>query len=207
MGKTIHIPYRNSKLTRILEDSLGGNCKTTMMAMISPAADAYNETHSTLKFAERAKKIKNVAQINEDLDQVALLRKYEMELKKLRSELENRSTGSPDNNLLQDMAKEKKRLEEDRQQAINLLQNREKEFAKEKEEKERLIARIRMLTSQVLVGGKHIEETPQFKSALEEKQRVIRQEYEQKLNELERERQQLEDDKVHVERYKHLLLK
>ena len=58
------------------------------------------------------------------------------------------------------MAKEKKRLEEDRQQAINLLQNREKEFAKEKEEKERLIARIKMLTSQVLVGGKHIEETP-----------------------------------------------
>jgi hypothetical protein len=45
---------------------------------------------------------------------VALLRKYEMELKKLRSELENRSTGSPDNNLLKDMAKEKKRLEEDR---------------------------------------------------------------------------------------------
>jgi hypothetical protein len=41
-----------------------------------------------------------------------------------------------------------------------LLQNREKEFAKEKEEKERLIARIKMLTSQVLVGGKHIEETP-----------------------------------------------
>jgi hypothetical protein len=60
-GKTNHIPYRNSKLTRILEDSLGGNCKTTMMAMISPAQDSYNETHSTLKFAERAKKIKNVA--------------------------------------------------------------------------------------------------------------------------------------------------
>jgi predicted RNase H-like nuclease (RuvC/YqgF family) len=59
----------------------------------------------------------------------------------------------------------------------------------------------------VLVGGKHIEETPQFKSALEERQRIIRQEYETKLNELERERQQLEDDKVHVERYKHLLLK
>lgn len=67
-NNTTHIPYRNSKLTRILEDSLGGNCKTTMMAMISPAQDAYNETHSTLKFAERAKKIKNVAQINEDLD-------------------------------------------------------------------------------------------------------------------------------------------
>ena len=48
--------------------------------------------------------------------------------------------------------------------------------------------RIKMLTSQVLVGGKAIEETQQFKSALEEKQRLIRQEYEQKLMELERER-------------------
>ncbi len=54
-----HIPYRDSKLTRLLEDSLGGNCKTTMIAMISPAFDAYNESISTLKFATRAKKIKN----------------------------------------------------------------------------------------------------------------------------------------------------
>ena len=63
-----HIPYRDSKLTRILEDSLGGNCKTTMMAMISPSNDAFNESLSTLKFATRAKKIKNKARVNEDLD-------------------------------------------------------------------------------------------------------------------------------------------
>lgn len=58
------------------------------------------------------------------------------------------------------MAKEKKKLEEDRQNALSMLENRDKEVAKEKEEKERLMARIKMLTSQVLVGGKHIEETP-----------------------------------------------
>ena len=63
-----HIPYRDSKLTRLLEDSLGGNCKTTMMAMISPAADSFLESISTLKFATRAKKVKNEARINEDLD-------------------------------------------------------------------------------------------------------------------------------------------
>lgn len=63
-----HIPYRDSKLTRILEDSLGGNCKTTMMAMISPSAEAFAESQSTLKFATRAKKIKNEARINEDVD-------------------------------------------------------------------------------------------------------------------------------------------
>ena len=63
-----HIPYRDSKLTRLLEDSLGGNCKTTMMAMISPSSDAFGESLSTLKFATRAKKIKNEARINEDVD-------------------------------------------------------------------------------------------------------------------------------------------
>lgn len=74
-------------MTRLLEDSLGGNCKTTMMAMISPAADAFGESLSTLKFATRAKKIKNDARINEDVDQRALLRKYEIELKQLKKEL------------------------------------------------------------------------------------------------------------------------
>ena len=70
-----HIPYRDSKPTRILEDSLGGNCKTTMMAMVSPAMEAMSESISTLKFANRAKNIKNVAVINEDIDQRSLLRK------------------------------------------------------------------------------------------------------------------------------------
>ena len=90
-----------------------------------------------------------------------------MELQRLRKELENRSTPIVDKNILQDMEKQKKRLEEEKLNAINQLEVRSQEFAKEKEEKERLMARIKMLTSQVLVGGKHIEETPQFKSALE----------------------------------------
>ena len=54
-----HIPYRDSKLTRLLEDSLGGNCKTTFMAMITPAHTSFSESLSTLKFANRAKNIKN----------------------------------------------------------------------------------------------------------------------------------------------------
>lgn len=53
--------------------------------MISPALDAFNESLSSLKFANRAKHIKNTPIVNEDVDQRALLRKYEMELKKLKS--------------------------------------------------------------------------------------------------------------------------
>ena len=75
-----YIPYRNSKLTRILEDSLGGNCKTTFMAMISPSIDSYNETINTLRFSSRVKKIKNIPVINQDNEQKTLLRKYEIEL-------------------------------------------------------------------------------------------------------------------------------
>ena len=59
----------------------------------------------------------------------------------------------------------------------------------------------------MLAGGKKIEDTPQFRSALEEQQRIIRQEYEVKLSEIERERNQLEEGKAQVDRYKQLLLK
>ena len=88
-----------------------------------------------------------------------------------------------------------------------LLELRSKEYEIEKEAKKRLEDKIKVLQSQMLTGGVAIEDTPQFQSALAEKQKLIRLEYEGKLGELERERQQLEDDKVHVERYKHLLLK
>lgn len=65
-GKTHHIPYRDSKLTRLLQDSLGGNTKTIMIAAISPANYNYEQTLSTLRYASRAKFIQNKPKINED---------------------------------------------------------------------------------------------------------------------------------------------
>jgi len=56
--KNIHVPYRNSKLTRLLKDSLGGNCKTVMIANISSYLNTYDDTHNTLEYANRAKNIK-----------------------------------------------------------------------------------------------------------------------------------------------------
>ena len=52
------MPYRNSKLTRLLKDSLGGNCRTVMIANISPSGLSYEDTYNTLKYADRAKQIK-----------------------------------------------------------------------------------------------------------------------------------------------------
>lgn len=62
--KNSHIPYRDSKLTRILQDSLGGNAKTVMIANISKASSSYQETLSTLRYADQAKNIKNKPVVN-----------------------------------------------------------------------------------------------------------------------------------------------
>lgn len=63
--KQLQVPYRESALTRILENALGGNSKTTMICAISPANDNYEETLSTLRYADQTKKIKNKPLINE----------------------------------------------------------------------------------------------------------------------------------------------
>lgn len=85
-GKSTHIPYRDSKLTRLLQDALGGNTKTCMIANISPADYNYEETLSTLRYADRAKNIKNQPKVNED-PKDALLREYAEEIKKLKEQL------------------------------------------------------------------------------------------------------------------------
>ena len=137
--------------------------------MISPAFDSFSESLSTLKFATRAKKIKNEARINEDVDQRALLRKYEHELKKLREELAMRSQNVVDKESILRLEQQKRRAEEDKMAAITALESRSREYMLEKEEKKKLEEKIRTLNSQLLVGGKQVEDTPQFKSALEEK--------------------------------------
>ncbi|EAA08081.6 AGAP002427-PA [Anopheles gambiae str. PEST] len=86
-GKSTHIPYRNSKLTRLLQDSLGGNSKTVMCASISPADSNYVETISTLRYACRAKSIQNLAHINEE-PKDALLRHFQEEIEELKRQLE-----------------------------------------------------------------------------------------------------------------------
>ncbi len=86
-GKSSHIPYRDSKLTRLLQDSLGGNTKTVMIAAVSPADYNYDESLSTLRYAARAKSIKNKPVINQD-PKDALLKEYEDEIKKLKQMLD-----------------------------------------------------------------------------------------------------------------------
>lgn len=82
-SKTKHVPYRDSKLTRLLQDSLGGNSKTLMVACISPGANNYEETLSTLRYAKRAKNIQNKPRINAD-PKDSLIQRYHDEIKLLK---------------------------------------------------------------------------------------------------------------------------
>lgn len=84
----IHTPYRDSKLTRLLQDSLGGNAKTLMIANIGPASYNYDETINTLNYASRARCIKNRPRVNED-PKDALLRQLQKEIELLRAKLAN----------------------------------------------------------------------------------------------------------------------
>ena len=84
-GKQRHVRYRDSKLTFMLRDSLGGNAKTCLIANVSPASSSFSETLSTLKFAQRAKQIKNKALINADSS--GSVEALKMEIKRLRDEL------------------------------------------------------------------------------------------------------------------------
>jgi hypothetical protein len=90
--KATYIPYRDSKLTRLLQDSLGGNTKTVMIANIGPADYNYEETINTIRYASRAKNIQNKPRINED-PKDALLREYQEEITKLKEQLEALNSG------------------------------------------------------------------------------------------------------------------
>jgi kinesin family protein 11 len=79
-----HIPYRESKLTRLLQDSLGGSTKTCIIATISPASTSFEETMSTLDYSARAKLIKNKPQVNQAVTKRALMKQYVEQIERLK---------------------------------------------------------------------------------------------------------------------------
>lgn len=93
-GTKGHIPYRDSQLTRLLQESLGGNAATIMIAAISPADYNFDETLGTLKYANRAKSIENVVSRNEDVNE-KMIRDLKETIERLKAELEQ-SSGSGD---------------------------------------------------------------------------------------------------------------
>lgn len=99
-GSKVYIPYRDSKLTRILKDSLGGNCRTVMIACISPCYKTFEDTHNTLKYANRAKNIKtnvhrNVLNVSYHVSKyLSIIANLKKEVTDLRSQMSSRQQRS-----------------------------------------------------------------------------------------------------------------
>eukprot|EP00727_Mastigamoeba_balamuthi_P004226 m51a1_g13800 putative kinesin-like protein kif3b (719) ;mRNA; f:360626-363315 len=208
-GKSTHIPYRDSKLTQLLEDSLGGNTKTTMFANISPADSNYDETKSTLKYADRAKQIKNKPKVNED-EKDALLAKMQDEIARLKAELEGSgmAAAGSDTAKMQEMAGKsgvetellmRLRFETEAEAALakcNIAQaERERIFdglrkmqaedEQERKAKDDIKKQLRTLESSICVGGVNLldENERQKAELLETQQELIRHQEEKKAAE------------------------
>ena len=199
----LHIPYRDSKLTRLLEDSLGGNCKTTMLTMISPCQDFIGETLSSLSFARRAKKIKNKPKINEEINHKALISQYEIQLKNLRNELKKKNEILERNPFM----KQVEQLTEDKKNILKQLEETSQKYYKERDEKKMLENKIDILKKNNINNNIQIEKTPQFISAIEQKQKDLLKEFDSKLKEYQKENNLGGNNSEEIERYKQLILK
>lgn len=177
-GKSTHIPYRDSKLTRLLQDSLGGNAKTVMVANVGPASYNVEETLTTLRYANRAKNIKNKPRVNED-PKDALLREFQEEIARLKAQLEKRSIGRRKKQ--EKLEIEKRAIVEDHslvaEEKMRLLKEKEKkmeDLRREKDAAEMLGAKIKAMESKLLVGGKNIvDHTNEQQKILEQKRQEI----------------------------------
>ncbi|KPM04889.1 kinesin-like protein KIF3C-like protein [Sarcoptes scabiei] len=138
-GRSTHVPYRDSKLTRLLQDSLGGNSHTVMLANIGPSAYNYEETLITVRYANRAKNIKNKPHINEN-PKDALLKEFQIEIQRLRKQLEEKRM--------------RKFLKSGTIRSDQSVNNQTESIDTETVKK--LQAKINAMESKMLVGGKDI---------------------------------------------------
>ncbi|XP_042010049.1 kinesin-like protein KIN-7C, mitochondrial isoform X2 [Salvia splendens] len=151
-GKSTHVPYRDSKLTRLLQSSLSGHGRVSLICTITPASSNTEETHNTLKFAQRSKHVEIKASQNKILDEKSLIKKYQKEISKLKQELQQLKSGMTDKEnqtapSQEDLVNLKLQLEESKIK----LQSRLEE---EEQAKAALMGRIQRLTKLILVSTK-----------------------------------------------------
>ncbi|CAD8198613.1 unnamed protein product [Paramecium octaurelia] len=187
-GKTQHIPYRDSKLTRLLQDSLGGNTKTIMITAISPSDFNFDETLSSLRYASRAKMIKNQPKVNED-PKDALLKEQAEEIKRLKEMLSKQAAGQPISmDAFQPVAKSENNSELARLKAEN---DRLKEKSKAQagggpsEEKLKELHEFKEKNNQLLQEKERIEMEVREKEIQAEQERQARKRLEDLLKEKE----------------------
>ncbi|KAI9342597.1 P-loop containing nucleoside triphosphate hydrolase protein, partial [Obelidium mucronatum] len=221
-GKSSHIPYRDSKLTRLLQDSLGGNAKTLMIATLSPASYNYDETLSTLRYANRAKNIKNKPKINED-PKDAMLREFQEEIKRLKQQLEAAEHGGsmvegPDGQKVQvieeveeieeieEVEKEKMAIleikdmeESQKNKLLEEVEARAKELDEEREARHAVANKLAQLEQKLLVGGVSLlDKEAQIQLEMARKAAEL-EERKRKERELQRELEDHEEANLQIE--------
>ncbi|XP_028946245.1 kinesin-like protein KIN-7K, chloroplastic [Malus domestica] len=153
--KATHIPYRDSKLTRLLQSSLSGHGRVSLICTVTPSSSSSEETHNTLKFAHRAKHIEIQAAQNKIIDEKSLIKKYQNEIRSLKEELEQLKRGIVTIPQLKDAGEDdilllKQKLEDGKYK----LQSR---LEQEEEAKAALLGRIQRLTKLILVSTKETQ--------------------------------------------------
>ncbi|XP_062225681.1 kinesin-like protein KIN-7E, chloroplastic isoform X2 [Phragmites australis] len=151
-GKATHIPYRDSKLTRLLQYSLSGHGRISLICTVTPASSNSEETHNTLKFSHRSKHVEIKASQNKIIDEKSLIKKYQKEISCLKEELQQLRRGIMGNGYI---------IPTDQEDLVNLklqleagqvkLQSR---LEQEEEAKAALMGRIQRLTKLILVSTK-----------------------------------------------------
>ncbi|PON73206.1 Kinesin-like protein [Parasponia andersonii] len=152
-GKATHIPYRDSKLTRLLQSSLSGHGRISLICTVTPASSNSEETHNTLKFAHRSKYVEIKASQNKIIDEKSLIKKYQREISSLKEELQQLRRGMMENPNVaaftqEDLVNLKLQLEAGQVKLKSRLEE-------EEEAKAALMGRIQRLTKLILVSTKN----------------------------------------------------
>ena len=139
-----HIPYRDSKLTRLLQESLGGNANTIMIAAIGPADYNYDETISTLKYAHRAKSIENAVSKNEDM-QERMIKDLQSQIEQLKAQLQS---GGVNSNAAASSEEQQQLLEQ-----LQKMEDAQKSSWAEKERLSKLLEEERSQNVNAVIGN------------------------------------------------------
>ncbi|KAJ8450922.1 hypothetical protein Cgig2_032547 [Carnegiea gigantea] len=147
-GKASHIPFRDSKLTRLLQSSLGGHGHVSLICTVTPASSSMEETHNTLKFASRAKRVEIYASRNKIIDERSLIKKYQREISNLKQELDQLRRGMLVGVSHEEIITLRQQLEEGQVKMQSRLEE-------EEDAKAALMSRIQRLTKLILVSSKN----------------------------------------------------
>ncbi|KAI9128506.1 hypothetical protein K1719_001499, partial [Acacia pycnantha] len=147
-GKASHVPYRDSKLTRLLQSSLSGHGHVSLICTVTPASSNMEESHNTLKFASRAKRVEIYASRNKIIDEKSLIKKYQREISSLKEELDQLKRGMFSGVNHKEIISLKQKLEEGQVKMQSRLEE-------EEDAKAALMSRIQRLTKLILVSSKN----------------------------------------------------